>query len=68
MPWPTTTSHTSSCVYELCERDGHAVCHAFADYYERLCKAAQRAVDDHSLENMAALREVLSEEKGIQYD
>ena len=62
MPWPISTSHNATCCYVMCEQSGHAVCVMFADYYERLCAAVQKAVDDPTLANLAALKAVHDEE------
>jgi hypothetical protein len=68
MPWPVSTSHTASCVYEQCEQSGHAVCKGFADYYERLCGAAQAVVTAPNGDNLSRLQDILHENKGLQYD
>jgi len=68
MPLPVITSATSSCVYEMCEQSGHAVCKTFAAYYARLCGAAQAAVTNPSGDNLAALQDVLNENEALHYD
>jgi len=68
MPWPTITAHTASCCYQQCEASGHTVCHNFADYYERLCAAVQKALTDPTPANLASLREVFTEEKSFVHE
>jgi hypothetical protein len=61
MPWPIVTAHTASCCYQQCEQSGHSVCHYFADYYDRLCAATHKALDDPNPANLAALETVFNE-------
>lgn len=68
MPLPVITSATSSCVYEMCEQSGHAVCKTFAAYYERLCAGAQAVVSDPSPANLSTLQALLRESEGLHYD
>ena len=68
MPLSVITSATSSCVNEMCEQSGHAVCKTFAAYYERLCAAAQAAVTEPSGDHLAQLQDVLNESEGLHYD
>ena len=68
MPLPVITSATASCVYEMCEQSGHAVCKTFAAYYGRLCDAAQAVANDPSTDNLALLQGVLNESEGLHYD
>ena len=68
MPWPVITAHTASCVYQMCESSGHSVCHNFGNYYERLCAAVQKVLDDPTPTNLASLREVMTEETHLVHE
>ena len=56
----------TSCCYNLCTPGGgHSVCTVVQEHYERLCGAAQAAVNNPGPDNLARLQGVLDEATGV---